>query len=64
MIFFYLKVEFIGYGNDDMVVIYNCVFKIGSIFFVGIVYDFCKVNYFNVIYVNIFKNVYVMFLFD
>lgn len=47
-----------------MVVIYNRVFKIGSIFFVGIVYDFCKVNYFNVIYVNIFKNVYVMFLFD
>lgn len=45
-----------------MVIIYNRVFKIVSIFFINIVYDLCVKNKYYVFYINIIKNNLVMFL--
>lgn len=50
--------------DDDVVVIYNRVPKTGSTSFVGIAYDLCMQNRFNVLHINVSKNNHVLSLAD
>lgn len=48
--------------DDDLIVLYNRVPKTGSTSFVGVAYDLCKKNKFNVLHVNITANSHTLTL--
>lgn len=51
-------------GLDDTVIIYNRVPKTGSTSFMGVAYDLCSRNNFNVLHINTTRNSHVLSLSD
>lgn len=51
-------------GMDDSVIIYNRVPKTASTSFMGVAYDLCSRNNFNVLHINTTRNSHVLSLSD